>query len=595
MNKNTVLAFVLILGTVYFFNSPIYYEKVLKKPFPKKNTAEINKNVTAPEKTDIGLVANKNSAGKEAIPVFDTIGQNSLIASGETISTGIPFDTIIVETDVLICAIQELGGVIVSLKMKNFNYNALSKSKDKDSLIELVPEGSFGASLTIDSKNYDKEIFKHVDSSFKSVVVDSDKKSVAFSCFGTDGQTVTKTFTFAKEGYLIDYDVESPFVAGRKVQIGWLSGIRESEKGGKFKAQSSRYTIKKAHTFDGKEVQHIARKKEGIEESTGLFWWAGVSSKYFLVALIPQDRRDADLAIDAFGAGKGKNRKYDYRLSFSRIADNSRESYRIFAGPMKMADLKSANVNLKKVLYGGWRWFARADLWFPALCEVVLYALFFLQGIVKDYGVAIVLLTVIVKLVTFPMTQSSTKSMSRMKDIQPKVNNIKNKYKGNAQKMNEEIMALYKKEGINPMNPGCLPMFLQMPILFSLFIVLRKAIELRGSGTILLPWIKDLSQAEALPVLTPLFQKMVPAGFPMYGNTVGLMPVVMAVLTYFQNKATIKDPNQKAMIYIMPVFMLVLFNAFPSGLVLYWTVSSGLGLVQQHMANRKNQETKVKK
>lgn len=170
------------------------------------------------------------------------------------------------------------------------------------------------------------------------------------------------------------------------------------------------------------------------------------------------------------------------------------------------------------------------------------------------------------------------KSMSRMRDLQPKVNALRAKHKADPRKMNEEMMALYKKEGVNPMNFGCLPMFLQMPILISLYVVLRKAIELRGTGTWVVPWVHDLSQAEMLFRL--------PFEIPFYGDNFALMPIVMAVVTFVQNKMTIKDPNQIAMIYLMPIIMLVMFNSFPAGLVLYWTLSSALGLVQQKVIDR---------
>jgi YidC/Oxa1 family membrane protein insertase len=179
--------------------------------------------------------------------------------------------------------------------------------------------------------------------------------------------------------------------------------------------------------------------------------------------------------------------------------------------------------------------------------------------------------------------------MSRMKDLQPKINVLRQKYKSNSAKMNQEIMALYKKEGVNPLNPGCLPMLLQMPVFIALFVVLRKAIELRGASTILVPWIHDLSLPESLIS----FENILPSGIPLYGSSFALLPVIMAVLTYFQNKMTIKDPNQKMMIYFMPLFMLVLFNNFPSGLVLYWTSSNALGLVQQYYTEKRRKKTPV--
>jgi YidC/Oxa1 family membrane protein insertase len=160
-----------------------------------------------------------------------------------------------------------------------------------------------------------------------------------------------------------------------------------------------------------------------------------------------------------------------------------------------------------------------------------------------------------------------------MKDLQPKIMALRDKYKNSPQKMNEEMMALYKAEGVNPFNPGCLPMFLQMPIFLALFIVLRKAIELRGASSWVLPWVKDLSLPEALFTL--------PFAIPIYGANVALMPIIMAALTFYQQKAAITDPNQKAIVYIMPVIMLVMFNGFPAGVVFYWTVSSAFALVQQ--------------
>lgn len=177
--------------------------------------------------------------------------------------------------------------------------------------------------------------------------------------------------------------------------------------------------------------------------------------------------------------------------------------------------------------------------------------------------------------------------MNKMKLLQPKINSIRERYKKNPKKMNEEIMAMYREEGVNPLNPGCLPMFLQMPILIALYVVIQKAIELRGAHTWMIPWVKDLSQPEILVSLQQMhLDKFFPNGIPMYGYGIALMPIVMAILTFFQNKMTIKDPNQKAMIYFMPVFMLVLFNNFPAGLVFYWTFSNALGILQQYILNK---------
>ena len=273
----------------------------------------------------------------------------------------------------------------------------------------------------------------------------------------------------------------------------------------------------------------------------------------------------------------------------SKIADSNEESFFIYAGPSKMDELKKYGLKYEKILFPVMGWgkiFFWSEKWFPWLAEMVLMLLIGIQKIFRDWGLSILILTIITKIVTFPMTMSSMKSMEKMKNIQPKVNKIRNKHKNNPQKMNEEIMALYKKEGVNPLNPGCLPMFLQMPVFISLFVVLRKSIEIRGATTVLIPWITDLSQAEVLISL----KNILPNGIPMYGTNVALLPILNAVLTFFSQKMTIKDPNQKAMIYFMPLFMLVIFNSFSSGLVLYWTFQSALQLLQQIIINKKNKD-----
>jgi YidC/Oxa1 family membrane protein insertase len=329
-------------------------------------------------------------------------------------------------------------------------------------------------------------------------------------------------------------------------------------------------------------------KKLQKEEETGFYKWAAITSKYFMIALVANTTKNTDLLIESYDAtkinddGKKNSQSLNYEIQMRRSGDQNKESFWIYAGPSDFLIIKSYGEKFQKVLFSGWEWLLRSDIWFPIICEWTLWLLIAINKIVKDYGITIIILTILVRIITFPLTQSSMRSMSKMKVIQPKINHLRERYKTNPRKMNEEMMALYKKEGVNPFNPGCLPMFLQMPILFALFVVLKKAIELRGVGTLLIPWVHDLSQPESLISLSGIF----PNGIPMYGSSIALLPIIMAVLTYFQNKMTIKDPNQKMMIYLMPPFMLVIFNNFPSGLVLYWTFSNALGIVQQYLLEK---------
>jgi YidC/Oxa1 family membrane protein insertase len=205
----------------------------------------------------------------------------------------------------------------------------------------------------------------------------------------------------------------------------------------------------------------------------------------------------------------------------------------------------------------------------------------FFGKLIGDYGVSIILLTLLLKIVTFPLSRASMNSMAAMQVLQPKIKDIQNKYADNKQLQQQKILELYQNEGINPLASlgGCIPLLVQMPIMVALFIVLRKAVELRGEVTFFLPWVHDLSKAEVLFYL--------PFTIPFYGDTFAILPLLMAASMFLQNKMTIKDPNQVAMIYLMPIIMLVMFNNFPAGLTLYFTFSNVLQILQQRFFTKK--------
>jgi YidC/Oxa1 family membrane protein insertase len=513
-------------------------------------------------------------------------------------------DTIWIENEKILCGISENGARIISLKMKEYGYDRikpnLSDIKEQVDLVGCTSVG--GGNLAVDGEDFDKKLFKLRTADKKNKIKNGETMSLSFECKSARGYVLEKRYTFKGNSYRIGLQILSGSLDGKSISVGWKCGITESEF---FKASATQYSNayvneqRKIHIFDGKNIEHLQQKKPEKDEKTGFYKWAALTSKYFMVALVADSVKDADLLIEGYDSkanddikaeGK-KGQLIDYAITIKRNGDGNREEYWIFAGPSKLSLLSSFKIKFEKVLFGGWEWLVRADIWFPFICEWTLWLLVYINNLVKDYGVTIIILTIITRVVTFPLSQSSMKSMNRMKMLQPKINHLRERYKSNAKKMNEEIMALYREEGINPLNPGCLPMFLQMPILIGLYIVLQKAIELRGAHTWMVPWVKDLSQPEILISLQQMgLDKVFPTGVPMYGYGIALMPVVMAVLTFFQNKMTIKDPNQKAMIYFMPVFMLVLFNNFPAGLVFYWTFSNGLGILQQYMLNKSMQK-----
>lgn len=569
VNKNTTIAFLIILITVMFFTSPVYNkfytEKIMKKPYISNTISKNDNNEKTITKPQIVIEENVVEEKKSSLI-------NNLIVS----------DTIWVETDNLIVGIKEIGGIVISIKMKQYRYNHDGDINGNEIIDILNKNSDGGCQLAINGKSFDQELFKYYGDNKKKKIT-TKKENVEFFYNKDQDNEIRKTFVFNKDEYTFGVIIENNSLPGERITLGWKCGIEESEEN-VGKTQINKNII---HYSNGQTVQHLVMNKDNREETTGLYKWIGITSKYFFAAIINDSIYDSDILIDGKKISEinSKQNTINYSFEIQKTAEKRKEFYTIYAGPTKRKELIKYNENFEKVLFPviGWtKMFFWSDKWFPWIAEFVLWLLISLNSIVKDYGIAIILITIVSRIVTYPMTYSSMKSMGKMKDIQPKINKIKLKYKNNAAKMNSEVMDLYKKEGVSPINLGCLPMFLQMPIFISLFVVLKKAIEIRGVGTCIVPWIHDLSKPEVLFSL----KSILPNGIPMYGSNFALLPIINAVLTFFQNKMTIKDPNQKAMVYFMPIFMLVIFNSFPSGLVLYWTMSSALGLLQQVIINK---------
>jgi len=578
VNKNTVLAIFLILIVVTLFSTESYNKFFYENIYPRKQyvsrtyettvVKEIKKEEETKNAEDTKRYIDTNKVEK----IYDTLNESVVTIQN---------DTVIIETDKMIVAIQEKGATIISAKMKEYKYfDEKNEERKKNSIVDIIPlNNGNGASLSIKGENLDTKHFEYTGNE-KTIKVNDEKEIELSFSYNENGNEIKKNFIFKNNTYKVKLEVLKNNLIGQNIEIGWKCGIEESEI-----SKAMQPEIRTAHYSDGKQSQHFQMNKEDNETASGEYKWVGITSKYFFAAIVNDKGTNADLSIQSFKQNdeviNKKDNAINYRISYATVAEENIERFWIYIGPNDYKELKKYNLSFDNNLFPVLSWAKHlffSDKWFPAIAEAVLWLLIKLHAIVKDYGVTIILLRLLVKLVTYPMTYSSMKSMSRMRDIQPKIQHLRDKHKNNPKKMNEEMMALYKKEGINPLNPGCLPMFLQMPIFIALFVVLRKAIELRGAETVILPWVHDLSKPEMI------FQ--LPWNIPLYGNNFAILPIIMAILTYFQNKMTIKDPNQKAMIYFMPIFMLVLFNSFSSGLVLYWTLSNAFAIVQQIITDK---------
>ncbi len=295
--------------------------------------------------------------------------------------------------------------------------------------------------------------------------------------------------------------------------------------------------------------------------------WAGVDVPYFLRAMLPDQPALANARFEASDPGKvGRVQVYFDPVEIPP-AQSAERLIRIYAGPKNEEILEGLGSGLIRAINLGYTWIIPLTRFFHWLLQA-------LYSVVPNYGVAIIVLTVLVRLVTAPLTTRQMRSMERMRALAPKLEELKAKFKDDKAKQSEEMMRLYRQEGVNPLG-GCLPMVLQIPVFIGLFYALQSSIELRHSP--FFGWITDLSVPEALFTI------------PGLDLPVRVLPLLMGASMVAQQKLMPMqaDPAQaKMMLVLMPVMMTVMFYQFPSGLVLYWMVSNVIAISHQLLVGR---------
>jgi YidC/Oxa1 family membrane protein insertase len=296
--------------------------------------------------------------------------------------------------------------------------------------------------------------------------------------------------------------------------------------------------------------------------------WSGAYSHYFLTALIPDVARDARVRWLAVRPGEETLVTMSQPAVSVPAGTSVAHEYSIYAGPKEPERLAAVGAQLDRSIDLGWSWMAPLTRGFAWLLKAI-------YSIVPNYGVAIILLTVMVRLCTAPLAAKQMKSMKRMGEIQPRLKALQEKYKDDKQQQSQETMKLYKEAGVNPLG-GCLPMVLQIPVFIGLYYALQSSIDLRQAPFML--WINDLSRPETLFTV------------PGVGWPVRVLPVLMTLSMVIQQRmtpSTTMDPVQaRPMMSVMPVMFFFMFYGFPAGLVLYWFVSNLLAIAQQLYLNR---------
>ena len=400
----------------------------------------------------------------------------------------------------------------------------------------------------------------------------SDATGAAFHV-ARGGVEVRKAWTFDPDNYSFRLAIEvanhSPAAISPRFLVDWPAQVRHEQD---FVDQAL------AALHDGSVVLHplagigapgffgslIGRQPvREYPPMVGEIDWTGFQTTYFLGAVFPDNPTQARARFVVLETSKaGAAQLFFDPVQLAPGQSISRE-FRGYIGPKEAERLASLGGGAELSIDRGWRWVS-------PLVRLFAWLLHALYTVIPNYGVAIILLTILVRLVTAPLTVRQMRSMERLRRVQPKMKEIQEKYKDDRQKQSEELMKLYKQEKVNPLG-GCFPMLLQLPVFVGLFYALRSSLELRHAP--FFGWINDLSAPDLLFTI------------PGVNLPVRVLPIVMGITMFFQQKITpmqTPDPTQaRMMMIVMPIMMTVLFYQFPSGLVLYWMLSNVLAISHQ--------------
>ncbi len=533
---------------------------------------------TIPDKTSpIPVTGSEENRSKTLSDIFskkkeEEKPEETLLEPVSSDITGNIEKDIVVETNLFKAVFTTRGGGLKSFILNRYK----DDMKNQLNLISEKVNNKFGGDKYLpfyfsvfSQEEFVKELNRNLfEFSGESTLIVSgnDKRELVFKYSSVAKNiSVEKRFTFRNDSYIIGMKI-TVMKNGKPINVPVMFGPDLENNIGSQRVQRSSLILK---GFNGTDIQdlkfsRVKRKKlgEGLESGegsfSGFFQWIAYERPYF-ATLIKTARRDDPVKYYTVRTEGEKGIKNDYSfITFSNPVS-------VYFGPKdeeELEKIESVFPESRKIIDYGWAIFG-------AIAKVMLKGLNFIHKYIPNYGWALVIFTLFIKILLFPLTYASSVSMAKMQTLQPKIKAIKKKYKNQKdpeqrKKMNTETMALYKSEKVNPAG-GCLPLLLQMPVFFGLFRLLQTSISIRHEPWML--WITDLSLKDAYYVL----------------------PILMGITQIIVSKMspTSADSSQKKMMYIMPVVMVFLFMNFSSGLNLYWFISNLLQIGQQHIINKK--------
>jgi len=526
--------------------------------------------VEAQERAAIAAAAQYSDTAKETALV-DTADAEALIINKKKEQYGEFSDAtegveqiLTLENNLIKIDVSSKGGRIKGIELKDY--------KTWDGRPVMLMAGDSGVfNLTLSAGN---RIINTQDLYFQASGSRGNKKNISMRLSAGEGKYIEYVYTLAEDSYLFDYKINivgmQDVIAANAsyVNLDWKESITRKENS----LDNERASATVYYRFSEEDVDYLSETSDEKESLKTKVKWIAFKQHFFTVALIADDAFDSPI-VETFTDKNSENVK-NMSASFSLPYDRKEtQSYgmRFYAGPNHYQTLKKIDdLNLEKLIPLGWGIFGWVNKF------LVIPTFNFLNSFNLNYGIIILLLTILVRIILLPLTYGSFKSQAKMKVLQPEMTEINEKFKDDAMKKQQEIMGLYKKAGVNPLG-GCIPGLLQMPILIAMFRFFPASIELRQESFL---WATDLSTYDNILDL--------PFKIPFYGAHVSLFTLLMTVSTIIYTKVnmqmtTATNPQMKWMMYLMPIFFLGFFNNYSSGLSYYYFLSNMFGFGQQYI------------
>jgi YidC/Oxa1 family membrane protein insertase len=545
MEKRVIVFLVLSLAIIFGYEYLLQELGLLPQPTISEPTEPPTSDASSLSKANSGSSTSRGPMTNEtASPQLS--GENLQAQESSGGPSAIEF--IEVETDLYRAKFTTRGAALIGWELKRYR-----SSSDKKSPVQLVRQGGkFAEPLTIttDDASHSKELSEgiyRVEQDF--TILDQDHPTGHMTFYygnPTTGVRLEKRLTFHVDSYVVDI-VLKPSGISEAVRIGLGTNFGVVDWGDGFIGSIGAVSL-----VDEKIETDMP---ESETERKGSLKWVALQDKYFISALIPQTRATAFLK-------KQGDKLVSTTVRLPIDSSGAPLQLQLFAGPKEYDTLQSLQIKLEDTIDFGWFLFGSWDM-VRTVAKPIFYVLRYINEYTHNYGLTIIILTVMIKLLFVPLQYKSYTSMKQMQSIQPKVVALQEKFKDDRERLNKELIKLYRDHKVNPVG-GCLPMLLQMPVFVSLFNILYMTIDLRQAPLGL--WITDLSVQD-----------------PYY-----ILPIIMGISMVVMQKIqpTTMDPAQAKVMLMLPVLMTFLFINFPAGLVLYWLTNNVLSIVQQFVTDR---------